>query len=150
MGWSIGYDRNWNRDIGYGVPATCDHPGCGKAIDRGLAYVCGGDVYGGEHGCGLFFCGSHLAPSGGEDGDWAMVCERCRAGPDADSFSATPDTAEWTAWKLSDESWAQWRAENSEAVARMQAALVATEQPGMEPEGRNAPSPSPPDPMEGS
>src|SRR4051812_7048849 len=26
MGWSIGYDSNWQRDIGYGVPAFCDHP----------------------------------------------------------------------------------------------------------------------------
>lgn len=23
MGWSIGFDSNWNRDVGYGVPATC-------------------------------------------------------------------------------------------------------------------------------
>ena len=30
MGWSIGYDNNWNRDIGYGVPAFCDHPKCDK------------------------------------------------------------------------------------------------------------------------
>ena len=43
MGWSIGFDRRWNRDIGYGVPATCDQPGCGADIDRGLAFVCGGD-----------------------------------------------------------------------------------------------------------
>ena len=28
MGWSIGYDTNWKRDIGYGVPAKCDHPRC--------------------------------------------------------------------------------------------------------------------------
>ena len=26
MGWSIGFDSKWNRDIGYGVPATCDYP----------------------------------------------------------------------------------------------------------------------------
>ena len=34
MGWSIGYDNTWNRDIGYGVPATCDHLGCAAEIDR--------------------------------------------------------------------------------------------------------------------
>ena len=28
MGWSIGYDEKWQRDIGYGVPAICDYPGC--------------------------------------------------------------------------------------------------------------------------
>lgn len=44
MGWSIGFDSNWNRDIGYGVPAFCDHPGCTAEIDRGLAYVCGGGL----------------------------------------------------------------------------------------------------------
>lgn len=39
MGWSIGFDEHWQRDIGYGVPATCDHPGCGAKIDRGLSFV---------------------------------------------------------------------------------------------------------------
>lgn len=37
MGWSIGFDTRWKRDIGYGVPAECDHPTCGAQIDRGLA-----------------------------------------------------------------------------------------------------------------
>ncbi len=37
MGWSIGYDDNWKRDIGYGVRATCDHPACNAKIDRGLS-----------------------------------------------------------------------------------------------------------------
>jgi hypothetical protein len=41
MGWSLGYDTTWNRDIGYGVPAYCDHPDCHKKIHRGIAYVCG-------------------------------------------------------------------------------------------------------------
>ena len=40
MGWSLGFDDKWNRDIGYGVPAYCDHPKCSVEIDRGLAYVC--------------------------------------------------------------------------------------------------------------
>jgi hypothetical protein len=57
MSWAVGFDSNWKRDIGYGVPATCDRPGCGTGIDRGLAYVCGGQPYGGEEGCGLYFCG---------------------------------------------------------------------------------------------
>lgn len=30
MSWVIGFDSNWNRDIGYGVLAFCDHPGCKK------------------------------------------------------------------------------------------------------------------------
>jgi hypothetical protein len=72
MGWAIGYDTNWHRDVGYGVPAYCDHPDCQKIIDRGLSYVCGGDVYGGEHGCGLYFCEHHLF-----SGDFGLTCERC-------------------------------------------------------------------------
>lgn len=39
MGWSVGFDENWQRDIGYGVPAYCDHPQCKAEIDRGLDYV---------------------------------------------------------------------------------------------------------------
>lgn len=53
MSWAIGYDENWKRDVGYGVPAICDHPGCNEKIDRGLAFVCGGEPMGGEKGCGL-------------------------------------------------------------------------------------------------
>jgi len=116
MGWQIGFDSNWNRDIGYGVPATCDHPGCGAHIDRGLGYVCGGGPFGGEHGCGLFFCGEHL---------WAgrrpQLCERC-LGFGA-PFEPTPDTREWVEWKLADESWAPWRDENPDRVGAMKTAV---------------------------
>jgi hypothetical protein len=55
MSWALGFDGNWNRDIGYGVPSYCDHPKCSAKIDRGLAYVCcGQEPYGGD-GCGLYF-----------------------------------------------------------------------------------------------
>jgi len=57
--WSIGYDEHWNRDIGFGVPAACDHPDCTNAIDRGVEHVCGGEPYGGDSGCGLYFCDDH-------------------------------------------------------------------------------------------
>jgi len=117
MGWSIGFDSNWNRDIGYGVPATCDHPGCGEKIDRGLGHVCGGQPHGGEHGCGLFFCGNHLYVSGP-----ACQCERCR--DRSDPFEPTPDTAEWNNWKLTDESWQKWRDENTEEVAKLMGSNV--------------------------
>jgi len=112
MGWSIGYDENWKRDIGYGVPATCDHPGCGKEIDRGLAYVCGGEPYGGDDGCGLYFCDEHMTALG--------VCEQCAAA--LPPFEPTPDTPEWVQWKLTDESWQQWRDEHPDEVAAMKAA----------------------------
>lgn len=119
MGWQVGEHNG--RDIGYGVPATCDQPGCGASIDRGLSYVCGGQPYGGDVGCGLFFCAEHRHCAELEDtvGELviAEVCERCR--DDKEPFARTPDTAEWNAFKDSDPSWAEWRA------ARAASGLVA-------------------------
>ena len=106
MGWSIGYDNNWKRDIGYAVPSICDHPGCAAQIDRGLGYVCGGEPHGGDDGCGLYFCAQH-------GGGW--LCEECRHG--RLPFKPTLDTPEWIEWKLTDESWADWRKENPGWVA---------------------------------
>jgi len=119
MSWAIGFDSNWNRDIGYGVPATCDHPGCGKEIDRGLGYVCGSEPYGGEHGCGLFFCGEHLSFV---DDHGAPLCERCQASGGPNPFTPTPDIPEWVQHKLTDESWAKWRSENPATVLELIAA----------------------------
>lgn len=115
MGWSIGESNG--RDIGYGVPAYCDHPGCGEKIDRGIAYICGGEPDGGESGCGLFFCGEHLAGMN-------CRCERCRKGQKA--FDPTPDHPEWIVWKLTDKSWQKWRKQNPAEVAKMREALAAT------------------------
>ncbi len=113
MGWSIGYDDKWKRDIGYGVPSVCDHPGCTKKIDRGLSYVCGGDAHGGEYGCGLFFCSSHLYLSPRRP----QRCARCFRY--RNPFTPTPDTKRWMRWKLTDESWQRWRDENPEEVRAM-------------------------------
>lgn len=114
MGWSIGCHNG--RDIGYGVPACCDHPGCGAMIHRGLAYVCGGEPYGGEQGCGLFFCEVHRRYIR-NDGTRA-VCERCAI--NKPPFDAKPDVREWIDHKLYDESWANWRAEHPDWVAQHQ------------------------------
>lgn len=110
MSWAIGYDDNWKRDIGYGVPAICDHPDCNEEIDRGLSYVCGNDVYGGEDGCGLFFCSKHAV-------DGYQRCERCAEGKEP--FEAKPDTQRWINHKLTHESWQQWREENKGEVKRL-------------------------------
>jgi hypothetical protein len=128
MGWAIGYDGAHDRDIGYGVPAWCDHPDCTEKIDRGLAYVCGGEPYGGDRGCGLHFCSGHLFDQIDADG-MDQVCERCVDLDDdgqvvGQSFPAKPDHPEWIAWKLSDESWAQWRSENPQWVAENSTNLV--------------------------
>lgn len=117
MGWSIGSDGD--RDIGYGVPAICDNPNCSEEIHRGLSYVCGSDPYGGEHGCGLFFCGKHLYFRRDEDEEARaiQVCDRCYEGEPP--FDPKPDVAEWIKHKLTDESWQQWRDENAEEVEVM-------------------------------
>jgi hypothetical protein len=103
MGWSVGYDSNWHRDIDYGVPSICDHPDCSEEIDRGLSYVCGGG--GGEHGCGLYFCGKHLSYSIKN----AQVCDQC--GNARPPFPKKPDIKEWVHHKETDPSWKAWSKE---------------------------------------
>lgn len=114
MGWSIGWDERWQRDIGYGVPAHCDHPGCRKVINRGLSYVCGEDVYGGDRGCGLFFCEKHLIIHE----RLPLLCARCdrRRKP----FDPKPDHMTWVKFKLKDPSWQEWRETNKDKVEQMQ------------------------------
>jgi hypothetical protein len=46
------------RKVGYSIGAKCDHHGCSKRIDRGLAYACGGD-HGDFKGCTGYFCEEH-------------------------------------------------------------------------------------------
>ena len=105
MSWAVGYDEKWKRDIGYGVPAMCDYPGCEQRINRGLGYVCGGEPYGGEYGCGLYFCEWHKA-------GFPPLCERCCN--TALPFEPTPDVPEWVEHKATDASWAEWRAEQAQ------------------------------------
>jgi hypothetical protein len=115
MGWSLGYDSNWGRWIGYGVPAWCDHPKCMEEIDRGLAYVCGNEPYGGEKGCGLYFCPKHQV-------DFDQRCPRC-ARYKAPYKHPKPEHPQWIEHVTTDESWAEWREENPKAFARLAAGL---------------------------
>lgn len=115
MGWQIGYDETWRRDIGYGVPAICDHPDCSAEIDRGLGFVCAElQPYGGENGCGLYFCCHHA--------NHRHQCERCAHG--YDPFDAKPDVLEWVRWKLTHESWQEWREANPAEVNAMRARVT--------------------------
>lgn len=107
MGWSLGFDSTWQRDIGYGVPAQCDQPGCEESIDRGISFVCGNAPYGGDNGCGLYFCYGH---GGGQD-------ECGHVFKDDPAYQPSADVREWIDWKLTDDSWAEWRAENPDFVA---------------------------------
>lgn len=119
MGWSLGYDNHWARDIGHGVPAFCDHPGCGREIDRGLGCVCGGEPRGGEKGCGLYFCGHHLTAAG------PQRCERCTPRVKK-PFAPTFDHPSWILHKLTDESWKDWRHEHPKDVAHLKEQISTT------------------------
>jgi len=123
MGWSIGFDDNWGRD-GYGVPAHCDHPGCKTEIDRGLSYVCGGEPYGGEHGCGFFVCGEHMRAND----KCGQLCQHC-ADRRRRKLQPSPDHPDWMHWKLTDETWQQWRDENPGEVEKLRAALSSIAPP---------------------
>ena len=115
MGWEVGFDHNWKRDIGYGVPSFCDHTDCSVEIDRGLSHVCGSRPYGGDHGCGLYFCDSHLTFHE-VDNELVQLCERCAANYFTEQpivmepFIPKPDTPEWINHKATDPSWEKWRA----------------------------------------
>lgn len=115
MSWSIGYSSHFSRDIGYGVPAFCDHPKCNQVIDRGLGYVCGGEHGGGDcgQGCGLYFCGEHLRGLGR-----GQKCPKC-ARYDHRPYKAKPDHPDWIKHKLTDESWQKWRDRNPDEVKKL-------------------------------
>ncbi len=118
MSWAIGYDTTWKRDIGYEVPAYCDHPDCNAKIDRGLWHICGDDPYGGSHGCGLYFCENHHQGS-------HRTCARCQVG--LDPFAPKPDCPEWVVHKLRHPSWKQWRSENKDEVQKLLLLVEAAE-----------------------
>lgn len=112
MGYAV-YERD-GRDMGYGVPAECDHPRCSERIDRGLAYICGGGPDS-DHGCHLFFCHRHLTFRQPRGLDHSIeLCPRCRRyrAP----YQPKPDLVEWMEWKLHDDSWAEWRRQNRDQV----------------------------------
>lgn len=137
MGYQVYEDRpaldhGVERWAGYGVPAICDFPTCETKIDRGMAYRCeeytvyryfdeeGEQVSEEEHwdeereeqeeGCEMHFCDEHSNHDTHKDS------------------TPKPDTAEWEAWMLTDESWEQWRSQNPDKVRalRARAALATT------------------------
>lgn len=77
MGWAYcGTDKD-GREIGYGVEAVCDSPGCRAPIHRGLSFVCG-NMHGGDGvGCGKYFCRDHLIVVEMKDGSSNQLCADC-------------------------------------------------------------------------
>ena len=106
MGWAIGFDTRWQRDIGYGVPALCDFPSCNKKIDRGLSHVCCDQEPHGGDGCGLYFCENH---HNYVRKDLSGLCSRCFN--HKPPFKLKQDLMAWLNFKETDASWAEWRKE---------------------------------------
>jgi hypothetical protein len=79
MGWANCGNDTKGRPIGYAHAATCDHPGCTKKIDRGLAYACGGMHGDDEVSCERYFCSEHLSGWVKFDGRAIQVCAECEA-----------------------------------------------------------------------
>lgn len=86
MGWGNCGTDSKGRSIGYCHEAVCDHPGCDKEIDRGLAYACGSmhgtEILGGEYtgsSCEKYFCYAHLEMYWDESEDIYLgtFCEEC-------------------------------------------------------------------------
>ncbi|UFU15998.1 hypothetical protein LQK89_17410 (plasmid) [Curtobacterium sp. C1] len=126
-------DHDW-RWAGYAVHAECDWDGCSTRIDRGLAYKCedhgdyvlmldgeeisytrfddepdADEVWQERDGCGLYFCPDHKARTG----EHATVQPK-------------PDSLEWEAHILSDDSWAAWREQHGTRVGVMRARALHT------------------------
>lgn len=83
MGWAYCGTDSEGREIGYGIEATCDEPGCDAKIDRGLGYACG-QMHGEDtYWCEKYFCGKHLffvtwpQPLAGGHPDGGTVCRGC-------------------------------------------------------------------------
>lgn len=74
MGWAFCGTNDHGQEMGYGVEAVCDEPGCTAVIDRGLAHVCG-RMHEDSETCHKYYCSEHLfmasvRPGGG-------LCSRC-------------------------------------------------------------------------
>jgi len=131
MGWAIGYVNG--RDVGYGVPATCEYPTCKAIIDRGLSHACGG-FPDSEYGCGLFFCSKHMQGYEDEYGEYHQACDVCtyngELGGDRwkefkNTYDPKPDRNVWIRHKLNHSSWKQWREENQAECDRIREQLRA-------------------------
>lgn len=85
MGWAFCVNAR-GREVGYGIEATCDEPGCLAEIDRGLDYVCGGMHDGGDHGCGKYFCGQHTSYAWRDDEPVSeQLCTACKKAFDVEA-----------------------------------------------------------------
>lgn len=80
MGWAFCGANRHGQEIGYGVEATCDEPGCDAAIDRGLGYLCG-SMHDDSETCARYYCAAHQV--------CVQRCARC-VDADEDEDEVTP------------------------------------------------------------
>ncbi len=93
MGYSLGQNYA-GRDIGYGVPALCDAPGCNVEIDRGMDWQCDRTTI----SCAHFFCSKHRH---------THSCREFNRG----KLTPKPDIPKWVWWKMTAPSWQKYRDE---------------------------------------
>lgn len=139
MSWSIGYCSNHKRDIGYGVPAPCDHPGCNVIIDRGMSYLCCENIHH-SVSCGGYFCAEHRdnyvyadeVPDMDDEELEALGLDGSEAEEDDDDgviacrhrIEPRKEAVEWLEFMLSNESWQKWRELNPERVQHFKERLA--------------------------
>ena len=143
MGYSVYFSDKNNRWQGYGVPAYCDYPDCKNVIDRGMGYVCCENQ---NHmaSCEHFFCEEHkyqyvyqdeledmtdeeLEELGIDsrdeepcDEDDGIICCKHKIEP--------KEHPSWIKHVSADDSWKQWREEESELWKEMQSRQVDPQQ----------------------
>ena len=79
MGWGNCGTDSQGRPIGYSFDGTCDHPGCNREIDRGLAHACGGMHGEQDYSCEGYFCHEHLTMVETPEGDCISICPECES-----------------------------------------------------------------------
>lgn len=139
MGYSIGYCKTHKRDIGYGVPAPCDHPECNEIIDRGMGYACC-EGFNHSANCKGYFCEEHRWNYVLQDELEHMSPEELEAlGLSADAQALDEDSGiircrhtiqphkeavVWLEYILNDESWEKFRTKFPERMERFKKLLA--------------------------
>ena len=139
MGWSMGHCGEHKRDIGYGVPAPCDHPECNEIIDRGLAYRCCENIHH-DASCKGYFCEEHrqnyvyqdeLADMSPEELKVLGIDSNEEVAQDDDGIICCRHTIQphkeavvWLEHILNDESWEVWRTKHPERIERFKKLLA--------------------------
>ena len=114
MGYAVGWDEEYGRFRGYGVPAWCDGM-CGTKIDRGMGWEVEGYDELDEDG----------EPIGEPDGMRLYLCSNCDVNDLDEDGHLPPEHPEWLEHVLTDDSWATWRDENPVRVDMYKESLEA-------------------------